>query len=267
MRTWDNKEVPGKGTKYCLVIDPEDGTNPIRTYGWSEREVLDKVAKTAEAAQQVINRQRSAPPAGAAVPASRVHPAPTLSVEDQMEATADLQNPAKAPEAIKKLLRGVGVDVDRMKREDDVRRVAQIAQEWASQHSDFPQDERNKRLLLDKASLMVGFVNIDAAALDNAYAELISMDMLFRDPEPIEQHPSTPPDAPDGSPATVERPRTATSYRRTALSAPGAPVVERKPKYTRAEIDAMNSKQLREKIDSEPGFKEWYDREFSSAAR
>lgn len=272
MRYWDNKEVAGRGTKYCLVIDPEDGTNPIRTYGWSESEVLDKVAKTAEAAQQLINRQRAAqqPPSSAAVlPAAAQVPASRpLTADDLMQATADLQNPAKSTDAIKTLLRGAGFDVDKNKFQEDMQRVAAVAQEWERRNPAFPSDDRNQRMLMDKAALLAGGVtNVTAQALDAAYAELLRFGMLFDAPVLPTPTTTTPQDAPDGNPGTrTERPSSATSYRRTALSSSASHVVPQEPLYTRAQIDQMTSAQLREKIEREPGFREWFDREFSMPA-
>ena len=268
MRFWDNKEVQGRGTKFCLVIDPEDGTHPIRTYGWSMEEVMDKVAKTAETAQQVINRQRTAPPqqapARSAQPAAQPASRP-LTADEQMQATADLSNPGKSPQALKTLLRGVGIDVDQMKLNEDTRRVAAVAQEWERRNPEFPSDERNSRLLLNTAAKNVGFANISAQALDAAYNELLRFDMLF-DADSSQRQDTNPPNAPDGNSVTrIVRPRGATSYRSTTLRAPVPGAQSQKPKYTRTEIDALNSKQLRQKIEHEPGFREWYDREFSSA--
>jgi hypothetical protein len=181
-----------------------------------------------------------------------------------MTATADLSNPAKAPEAVKTLLRAAGVDVDRERIRQDAERIAVIAQEWERQHPDFSaSDERNKRLLLNTASAKVGFANIDAAALDAAYEELRRFNMFF-DEAPILEH-STPSDASNGNSATVERPRTATSYRATSLRS-GTPAAKSQPKYTVAEVDKLNSKQLREKIENEAGFADWYNREYSRAA-
>jgi hypothetical protein len=270
-RRWENKEIPGRGTKYCLVIDPEDGTHPIRTYGWSVEDVLDKVANTAETAQQVINRHRASSTSSNSTSApARSEPAPVatprpISAEEQMQATSDLTNPSKAPQAVKTLLRGVGLDVDKLKQDEDIRRIAAVAQEWERQHPDFPGSDRNNRLLLDKATLMVGFPNITAAALDAAYQQLLNLEMLFEVESPPESTTESPPAASNGNSGNRARPaRTATSYRATSLRSDAGVTV--KPKYTRLEIDALNSRQLREKIEHEPGFKDWYDREFSGAA-
>jgi hypothetical protein len=264
---WDNQDVPGRGTRLCLVMDPEDGTHPIRTYGKDKDEILEKVARTAATAQQVITRQRANPPANGngSAPQPPAQPArPKVTADEQMQATADLSNPAKAPGAIKTLLRAGGVDMDRERVKQEAERVAAIAQEWERQHPEFSaSDERNKRLLLNTASAKVGFTNIDAAALDTAYEELRRFNMFFEE-APIFETPN-PSDASNGNSATVDRPRTATSYRATSLRS-GTPAVHPKPKYTSAEVDRMNSKQLREKIETDPEFTAWYNREYSRAA-
>lgn len=278
MRTWENIEVPGRGTKFCLVMDPEDGTHPIRTYGWTKDEVLEKVAKTAETAQQVINRQRiqsAQPPARQSGDAPPPPPAATtagtgpkrLTADERMQATLDLSNPAKSPEAIRALLRDSGIDVDKMRLEADAKRAAGVAQEWERNHPDFPSDERNQRLLMNTALLRAGgdLARITAETLDTAYRELVSFGMLFEPENNSSTQTVTPQNAPDGNSATrIVRPRGATSYRSTTLRAT-APGAKREPKYTRAEIDAMPSAVFREKMEREAGFREWYDREFSPA--
>lgn len=183
-----------------------------------------------------------------------------------MQATSDLSNPSKSPQALRTLLRGVGLDVDKMKLDEDIRRVTAIAQEWESHNADWPSSDKNNRLLLDKATLMVGFPNITAATLDAAYRELSSRGMLFAiesDDTPL----PTPSDAPNGNAATRSegQTRTATSYRSHSLRS-DVVVPATKPRYTRTEVDAMTSRQLREKIENEPGFKEWYNATFSRAA-
>ena len=274
MRYWENVEVPGRGTKYCLVMDPEDGTHPIKTYGWSKDEVLEKVAKTAEAAQALINRQRNqpaqsgAPQAGspAQFPAAATSAGPKrLTADERMQATVDLNNPARSAEAVKALLSDAGVDVDKMKLDADAKRAAGIAQEWERSHPEFPSEERNQRLLMNTVLLRASgnLAQITAEMFDSAYNELVHFGMLFDSGENPSSNP--PQNAPDGSSATrTVRPRGATSYRSTNFRA-SVPGARREPKYTRTEIEAMPSTVFREKVEREPGFREWYDREFSAA--
>lgn len=274
MQFWNNVEVPGRGTKFCLVIDPEDGTNPIRTYGWSKDEVLEKVAKTAETAQALIKKQRDQaaqssvrqPVSATPTPAAATIAGPQkLTADQRMQATVDLSNPARSAEAVKALLGDVGVDVDKMKQDAEIRRATALCEEWERNHPEFPNEQRNLRLLMNTALLRAGgeLGRVTAGTLDNAFQELRQFGMLFDAEETTTNNPSQ--NAPDGNSATrTVRPRGATSYRATNLRAttPGA---RREPRYTRTEIEAMSSTVFREKLEHETGFREWYDREFSAA--
>lgn len=267
-RFWDDKDGSGKKLtdgRVCLVIEPDDPALPtIRTYGRDKDEVLEKVAHTAETGQAEIHRLRSAVSRTPAAPATPVTPAASRrspSADELVLATADLSNPAKSAQAVKTLLRGAGVDVDKMKFEEDTRVMADVAQEWERQHPDkLWSDPRNQKLLMDAAVFRFGFRhNMKAESLDEAYSYLLQYGMLFE--VPADPAPGVQPDGSQDSRTTV---RTATSYRANALRTPAPVVVNKKPRYTRAEIDAMNSRVLREKIETEPGFKDWYDKEFSA---
>jgi hypothetical protein len=260
-RYWDEKDGNGKKLtdgRVCLVIEPEDASLPtIRTYGRNKDEVLEKVARTAETAQAEINRLRRAPKPTVVTPTVTASTLPPLTADEQARATADLSNPAKAPEAIKILLRGAGVDVDRMKLDEDARRISVIATEWERNTPDFPRDPRNRRLLMNTAVLRFG-PNITADALNAAYQELLQHGMLFEAAAEV-----TPVVQPDGNQDSRTPVRNATSYRSTTLRGT-APVMVATPRYTRAQVDAMNSRQLRDKIENEAGFSDWYEKEFAA---
>lgn len=182
-----------------------------------------------------------------------------------MQATTDLQNPAKSASAVKTLLRSQGIDVDRQQLIDDMRRAATLAQEWEGQNPSFPtSDERNQRLLVKEALLRVKgeWSKLTLRVFDAAYESLIKDGLLFSAEVP--SITDNPPIATNGSSAPREVGRSATSYRSTALRG-NPPVAQPKPRYTRAEIDQMTSAQLGEKIVNEAGFREWFDREFSTA--
>lgn len=262
---WDDTNANGKpltdGRK-CFVVDSEDPNLPvIRTYGRTEEEVLEKVARTVGTGQAEINRLRSARPATSERTAP-AHSAPaTLTADEQARATADLSNPAKAPEAIKTLLRGVGFDVDKERFRQDTTRMGNVAQEWERAHPDkLWSDERNMRLLMDTAVLHFRYrQTMSPEAIDSAYQYLLERNMLYEVPEAT---PAVPPDGSQDS-RTV---RNATSYRSTSLRATPPAVVRENPKAFLIECDKLNSKQLREKIEHEPGFKEKYEKAMASAA-
>src|ERR1700733_13901571 len=97
---WDDKDGQGKlltDGRVCLVIKPDDPNLPeIRTYGANKEQVLEKVARTAETAQAEIHRLRSASARNPSVAAAPAAASPALTADQQAQATADLQNPAKA---------------------------------------------------------------------------------------------------------------------------------------------------------------------------
>lgn len=254
-RYWSETDASGNKLtdgRMCLVIEPDDKSLPkIYTYGMSKEEVLEKMATTAETGQATIHKLRSQP---AAVTPAAPAPAASTTVDELARATADLSNPAKSAAAIKTLLKHSGVDVEKIQSDEAAKRVQVVAQEWEKNNPEFPSDERNQRLLINTAALKVGFYNINAAALDAAYEYMEQHQMLFAAPEV----------QPDGNRDTRTPVRTATTYRRNALRGQEPSVTAPKPKYTREAIDKLNSKELREKIENEPGFREWFNKEFAA---
>ena len=276
MRDWDDKDGNGKKLtdgRVCLVIEPDDQNLPdIRTYGRDKDEVLEKVAKTAETAQAEIHRLRNSrsaatppartiPPNGAAPSSAAPSTRLTLTADETARATADLSNPAKSSEAVKTLLRGAGVDVDAIRFREDTTRMANVAKEWERAHPDpIWEDERNQRLLIDTAVLHFGFrQNMAAAAIDGAYDYLLQHNILFKVPE------ASSTVQPDGNPdsRTV---RNATTYRGNSLRATHPVAARENPKAFLAEVDKLNSKELRDKIENEPGFKDKYEKAIAAAA-
>src|SRR5215469_7553296 len=53
-RHWLNDGRPDDTGRICLEIDPEDGTHPLRIWGRSQGEILEKAAKTVEHGQRTI---------------------------------------------------------------------------------------------------------------------------------------------------------------------------------------------------------------------
>lgn len=274
MRFWDDKD--GNGVKLtdgriCLVIQSDENPDmpEMRTYGKDKEEVLDKVAKIAETAQGQIHRMRKAPPnpapARPAVPAS---PA-TAPGTDLVTAVADLSNPAKAGQAIKTLLKNVGVDVDREQMRQALVNVANTAEQWEKDNPDYPKDPRNDHMLMKIATNHAGGTHrITAAHLDSAFEEARRHD-VFHEPkppntttlEPTTVHPGGNPDS-----RTV---RNATSYRRNGLRSAepaAAPKDSAKHEAWRNILENGTGKALEKAIKEEPGFKEWVDKQYAKSA-
>jgi len=263
MRFWSNEDangIPLTDGRICLVIKSDDNPDmpEIRTYGKDKDEVLDKIAKTAETAQGQIHRMRKTP--SATPPPARPTPAPAANSPngDLATACADLSNPQKAGQAIKVLLRAAGVDVDRQALQERLRQVADIAEQWQHEHSDYPADPRNDRILMNIAARIAGGPGrITAETLDAAFEEAQRLELLH------EPKVSALPVQPGGNPdsRTV---RSATSYRRNTLRSAEPPPVPRgdsaKEAKWRTILETGSGKALEDAIRNEPGFVEWVDK-------
>lgn len=265
-RTWLNEGKPLADGRLCLVIDPEDGTNPIRVWGRSREEILDKAAKTVEHGIRTITGLRTqihstAPPpssASAKKPNGEAPAHPTkLTAAEQMQATADLDNPSKAPQAITRLLEHhTGIDFQSMQQKETLERIATIQANWSAGRPDFPQHPTNYTLLNNAATIRAGgYEKITSEIMDEVFNELLAQGLLVEPGEPPAEEEPPPPTVQPAE--TLEsrtvRPRGATSHRRTATGA-AAVVPAQTPKYTREQIQAMTSAEYRRKLETDPAF-------------
>jgi len=269
-RTWMNEGKPLADGRLCLVIDPEDGTQPLRIWGHSKDEILDKATKTVEHGARTITQLRSQvntrPHTAAGVP-THTQDSPTdkltttqqqaanptmLSPGEQLQATADLSNPAKAPAAITKLIaHHTGIDFEEQKRNEIIHRVVTTAQQWEEAHPDFPGHPANRKMMMDTATLRVGYENITAAALDAVFEELTASGTLVPPADEPPEPPTVQP--PETADTRTVRPRGAASHRRS-VTLPTPPAASPTPKYTREQIEALPSAEYRRKLESDPAF-------------
>jgi hypothetical protein len=228
---------------FCRVLDMEDGTNPIYYYGKTEQEVNDKIALNNMHAQRALARRAEAPTNGTA-PAlpSPVTPRQRMTADETMRATADLQNPSKAGEAVTKLVQDVtGIDLRQMK----LREMYAAAQEWEKHTPEFYPHDGNRRLVLQDAAILAGgdMADITVPMLDQAFRSLKERGFLFRDPlDGVEVPPNNVTPFPEETPVqrveTVRSGRNGTGTRSTNFRAPQN-VQTRTLKYTREQIDRM----------------------------
>jgi len=254
---WLNEGKPLADGRICLIIDPEDGTDPLRIWGQTTDDVLAKAAKTVEHGARTITRLRtqSHPPAtsgtsnGGATTTAQV---PTsLTPSQQIQLTADLTNPNKAPAAVVKLMQHeTGINFEEQAREAIKLRISTMQQEWERQHPEFPDSKINRKLMTDTAALRVGYENITAEVMENVYNHLQAEGLLVPADEVTGQPPTVQP--PETADTRTVRPRGAASYRRTATAAP--PTAQQSQKYTRESINAMNSTEYRRKLETDPEF-------------
>jgi hypothetical protein len=271
---WSDKAANGKPLKpgqLAYYIDLEDGTRPMFVYGWSETEVLEKLALTAGTAQAQLMQERTTAPTRTQTQPPPPSRRPTLTAEQQMIAVSNLSDPGKAPAALVSLVESeTGVDF----RELQLKRFSEIAVEWRKRHPDFYYHPANMRLLTELAITRAGGLkHVTEQTLDAAYNELQAGGFFVREDEGASLPPDEPPDGPNpaerpnghSAPTTARTPSpgvsSATTYRSSSLYAPPSTAnVSPRLKYTRDEIERMPSTEMRRLIElNDPHFNKAFE--------
>lgn len=232
---------------FCWIIDLEDGTHPIPTYGKTVEEVTEKLSNQNANAQAELARRSVKPAPG---PSNDPPPARRqISADQVMQATADLTNPAKAGEAIATLLESsTGVNV----RTQAIKDFGVLARAWQAETPEFYAHPGNIELLGQRAVILAGGnpASVTRAHFDKALQVLSNSGMLFEAPPDDNHQPSN--SFPDESQVQrTERPRGtrfATGARSTSFQR--QPAMTRTPKYSEAEIRRMPIAQSRALIDA-----------------
>jgi hypothetical protein len=259
-KRWNGQAIePGS---VCWVTDLEDGTNPIYTYGKDQNEVFEKLARQNANAQLALARRASTPQIAPANGAAATAPSPAaprrnISPDQVMQATADLQNPAKAGEAVATLYEAAtGIDPVEQAR----RHYAALAMEWEAQTPEFYPHPGNRQLVGEKAIRMAGGKPglVTKEILRAAFEQLNGDGLLFEradEPEAPNNH-STLTTLPDESQVQpLERPRGtrfATGASSLRFSAPQT-VQTRALKYTEEQIRNMPERE-RLKVFNDPDY-------------
>lgn len=264
----DGRGRPLAAGQLAYVIDKEDGSRPIYVYGATAEEILEKVATTAGTAQLTLDQLRanpapqngngrSTPPAPA--PVRR----PPMTADQQMQTVEALKHPGKAPAAIVDLIQSeTGLDM----RQLAAAQFRRAALAWQKQNPDFVHHPANVRLLTEYAIRAAGGLGkATEEHLDQAYAQLLAEGILvgndeWQQPEPPNPNPSQ---AQDGTPnlgnGRQPAPRTATTYRRSSLSAPPSPSsVAPRLAYTRDQIERMSVAEM-DRVMHTPEYTKAYD--------
>jgi len=240
--------------RLCRVVDPEDGSTPIRVYGRTEAEIFSKIERTMMTAQATLARGRDQ---GSVVrdqgPTQRP-PAPTapnpaiLTPDETMRLTQDLQNPAKSADAAYRL-----AESERAKRADAQESYLAICRQWSANHPEFYGHQFNRNLLITSALLSVGndITRITLEVLDNTYRYLEGRGDLLTESDvtpkaSANDNHQTSTAQPGGTLEVVpERPTngvvSASSHRSNRLGAPQQP--QWKPKYSLEEISKLTIKE------------------------
>jgi hypothetical protein len=228
------KGQPIEAGTFCKVLDPEDGTNPIYYYGKSEDEVNDKIALNNIYAQRALARMEAAPKTAP----TPISPRKRMTADETMQAVADLENPAKAGEAVTKLVQDTtGIDF----KAQAVDAWRERAREWVEENPEFYNCKPNRSLLAFKVGAMV-----------NGDVALITKDMMtqcFRAMQSSGELVEAPEDSnviqlPGENQVqrveTTRSERNGTGTRSTNFRATPQGAQTRQLKYTKDQIDRMS---------------------------
>lgn len=224
---------------FCRVLDMEDGTNPIYYYGETEQAVNDKIALNNMHAQKAINRLSQAAKNNPPNP-TPIAPRKRMTADETMQATADLQNPAKAADATAKLVQdATGVDLRQMA----MNAFKALAQEWIDETPDFYNCRPNRSLL---ATQLGKLVNGDVALITKemmtqTFHQMLEAGDLVPSPGEVVQTVDPFPDESQVQRVETTRSgRSGTGTRSTNFRTPQPGGQTRTLKYTREQIDRMS---------------------------
>lgn len=221
---------------FCRVLDLEDGSNPQYVYGKTEQEVNDKIAMTNMHAQATLAR-RAVPPQST-TPPTPITPRKRMTAGEIMQATTDLQNPAKAAEAVTRLVQDeTGMDLRQMAM--DAFKVR--ASEWVDEHPEFYNCKPNKSLL---ATRLGSLVNGDVALISKemmtqTFHQMLEAGDLVEAPGEEQNVTAFPEEIQVQRVETTPVGRAGTGTRSTSFRTPQV-VQTRTLKYTREQIDRMS---------------------------
>jgi hypothetical protein len=244
MRTeWVTVRPNGKPVEpgtFCRMLDMEDGTNPIYYYGKSEQEVNDKIALNNMHAQRALARRAETSSNGTpTATATPIVPRRRMTADETMQATADLQNPSKAGEAVTRLVQdATGMDLRQMA----MNAFKALAAEWVNEHPEFYDCKPNKTLLARELGILVNgdVALITKEMMTQTFHRMLDAGDLFDRPE--EATPNNVKPFPEETPVqrveTTRSGRNGTGTRSTNFRT-AQTVQTRTLKYTREQIDRM----------------------------
>jgi hypothetical protein len=217
----------------------EDGTNPIYYYGKTQDEVNDKIALNNMHAQRALARRAETPTPSTTTTPSPIAPRKRMTADETMQATTDLQNPAKSAEAVTKLVQdATGMDLRQMAMDAFKTR----ADEWVSEHSEFYNCKPNRSLLATQLGRMVNgdVALISKEMMTQCFHQMLEAGDLVEDPGGVAPNVTAFPEENQVQREETSRGgRPGTGTRSTNFRAPQT-VQTRTLKYTREQIDRMS---------------------------
>jgi hypothetical protein len=253
--TWRNDGEKTEDGEYVVDLDAENGT-PVQTFRAKTRKDIATLLAEAQLSGSItittLKQERTperAPLSG------KIEPVP-LSADERMRLAIDLQDPAKADGAVKRLIESAVGPLDlitrreneRIEREEEERAIAET-HKFVAANPDWYPTAKNKTEVFN-------YIENNKLAI-TANNMGIAWDLL-KSTGNADLKPATPAEE-DEEPATPNgngtRPRIAafsTGLREGDTT--NLPAVPRKQKYTWADVDKMGAREYERRLKDEPGF-------------
>lgn len=264
---WENDGEPNADGKFVATIEIEGVSGIQKFEGTSHKEVADKVMFAhANGTAKIASMAREQKPLPA--PASKAITPVPLTAVDRVNVARDITNPETAPEAIKKVVESVVGSLDQVREklnddaEDKEAETARAAAgNFAKRTPEWLDTPHNKKVLvaymqtnqmspLHTENFVLAFEQLKEAGL-----------VTLKQQEAVTEEETT--EKPGGfpeNPTSTTRARGAVSTGlRSVDSTVPTPGTKTRPKYTRADVDAMSEDVYKDKYRNEPGFRQLVD--------
>lgn len=232
-----------------VIIDFEDGRPATqRVYAADKDALLSKAFSMYGNSQARLTEVKATVPRTPRETATPTTPAKTeLSVEQRMQLTSDLNDPAKAGRAVVELIRAE-TGVDHVANAELARRKA-ATQQFVDNNPDFVPGPSGA-LVRDRCAAQTGDITVEG--LQQAYDSLKAEGLI--DSRQMEHTPATPGLEPSAQQPQAPR-GTATSYRPSTIGNGGrAPAA---PKLTYEDVLRISeTPEYEERLRNEPGFQQ-----------
>lgn len=262
--SWANEGEPNNEGEYVATIDLENGKPPQVFKGKTHLEVANKLLDAQAHASQRIDELKGNRKFDEAAPKKEVK-SRVLSADERFKISQDLQDPAKAPEAVRTVVEAaVGTDLasvaERLQGDDEETEAQRIESEcikFAKATPEFFQCRHNAQTIVEWLTVKGKPITQNNCAI--AFEHLNAIGLMVQRPtaEPTPQADKS--ELPE--PTVTTRPRAAISSTgiRSGDSGPTPAPRTPAPKYTLEELERMPESVYRAKLTGEPGFAKFVD--------
>jgi hypothetical protein len=266
---WENDGEPNDKGEYWAVIDLEDGSGAQRFSGATHLDVANKLMQ-AQANASIKIRELVASQTPEVAPVISMPKRRDLSADERFTLSQDMNDPNRAPEAIKTVIEAeVGVPLAKLseKIQEDAEAeqdayVRNEAKAFAESTPDYimcshngttiARYMQNEGMSPTRKNFALAFEKLKAVGL-----------MVMEKPEQKEEPKPGTEGKPDGlsePPTPGTRPRmVASTGIRTEDFGTEANANRKAQKYTRQQIEAMSIAEYKDKYENEPGFRQFVD--------